>query len=199
MTTTYNASFVKTYNMAYGGATVDSALVAPYEPTVLSVKDQVQKEFLPRYGSHPKDVHWDAKDSLFAFFIGINDVGNSWYLGNATLYDAIFARYSSLLDQVHQAGARNFLFLSVPPVQLAPLTLSKNDNGYSVATEGKVIVDWNKRLTAMTAAFKKNHKDVSTFVFDTYSVFDAVIKNPKVYPQTAGYKNTTGYCTAYEK
>src|SRR5690242_18177297 len=39
LTTTYNASKLLTYNLAYGGATVDSALVTPYAPTVLSLKD----------------------------------------------------------------------------------------------------------------------------------------------------------------
>lgn len=185
--------------MAYGGATVDSALVTPYAPTVLSLKDQVQNEFLPRYGSHPADVPWKAADSLFAFFIGINDVGNSWWLNNATLYDAIFTRYTDLLEQVYKTGARNFLFLSVPPVNLAPLTLNKDDGGYSVENEGKVILDWNKRLTSLTAAFKKNHTDASLFVHDTYRVFNDVIKSPKVYPQTSGLKNVTSYCAAYAR
>lgn len=199
LATTYNASFIRAYNLAYGGATVDSALVTPYAPTVLSLVDQVQGEFLPRYGSHPADAPWTGKDSLFAFFIGINDVGNSWWLNNSTLYDAIFARYAGLLDQVYGAGARNFLFLAVPPVNLAPLTLGKDDGGYSVQAEGKVILDWNSRLTALTKAFKKSHGDVQVFVHDTYKVFDEVIKNPKAYPQTSGYKNVTGYCAAYEK
>lgn len=159
----------------------------------------MQTEFVPRYGSHPTDAPWSSQDSLFAFFIGINDVGNSWWLNNATLYDAIFSRYAGLLDDVYKTGARNFLFLSVPPVQLAPLTLSKDDGGYAVENEGKVIVDWNKRLTALTAAFKKGHKDSNVFVHDTYKVYDDVIKNPKAYPQTSGLKNVTGYCAAYAK
>ncbi|KAJ4381828.1 hypothetical protein N0V86_003193 [Didymella sp. IMI 355093] len=198
LATTYNASFIRAYNLAYGGATVDSALVTPYAPTVLSLVDQVHAEFLPRYGAHPKDVPWTSKDSLFAFFIGINDVGNSWWLNNSTLYDTIFTRYAGLLDDVYKTGARNFLFLSVPPVNLAPLTLSKDDGGYAVETEGKVILDWNKRLGAMTKAFKKRHAEVQVFVHDTYKVFDDVIKNPKAYTQTSAYKNVTGYCAAYE-
>ncbi|KAJ8118333.1 hypothetical protein OPT61_g664 [Boeremia exigua] len=197
LATTYNASFIKAYNVAYGGATVDSALVTPYAPTVLSLKDQVELEFVPRYGSHPKDAPWTSKDSLFAFFIGINDVGNSWWLNNATLYDAIFTRYSGLLDQVYKTGARNFLFLSVPPVQLAPLTLNQNDGGYAVEAEGKVIQDWNQRLTSMTQAFKKKNKDANLFVHDTYKVFNDVINNPKAYPQTSGLKNVTDFCAAY--
>jgi phospholipase/lecithinase/hemolysin len=173
--------------------------VTPYAPTVLSLVDQVQTQFVPRYGSRPNDASWTSKDSLFAFFFGINDVGNSWWLNNATLYDAIFTRYTGQLDQLYKTGARNFLFLSVPPVQLAPLTLNKDDGGYSVENEGKVILDWNKRLSAMTAAFKKSHTEANLFVHDTYKVYDDVIKSPKAWPQTSGLKNVTGYCAAYAK
>jgi hypothetical protein len=109
LTTTYNASTLLTYNMAYGGATVDSTLVTPYAPTVISMKDQVLTEFLPTYGSYPASAPWTSESSLFAFFIGINDVGNSWWLNNNTLYDTIFSTYASLLSDVYATGARNFL------------------------------------------------------------------------------------------
>ncbi|KAH9864134.1 hypothetical protein J1614_010068 [Plenodomus biglobosus] len=197
LTTTYNASSLLTYNMAYGGATVDSALVTPYAPTVLSLKDQVESEFLPKYGIHDPSTPWSSASSLFAFFIGINDVGNSWWLNNSSLYDAIFAEYEGLVDDVYATGARNFLFLSTPPVNLAPLTLNKNDSGYSVREEGKVILDWNARLDGMAKGLKAKYEDTAVFVHDTHGVFDAVIKNPSVFEQTQGLKNTTGFCAAY--
>lgn len=199
MTTTYNASALLTYNLAYGGATVDSALVTPYAPTVLSLKDQVRSEFLPAYGSHPSTAPWTSKSSLFAFFIGINDVGNSWWLNNATLYDAIFNEYAALLADVYATGARNFLFLSTPPVNLAPLTLNNGDGGYAKEAEGKVILDWNARLSKLAASFQASHKGVTYFVHDTWGLYSKVIASPKSYPQTAGYKNVTAFCTAYEK
>ena len=199
LSTTYNASALLTYNMAYGGATVDSLLVTPYAPTVISMKDQVRTEFLPTYGSHPASAPWTSDSSLFAFFIGINDVGNSWWLNNSTLYDAIFSTYSSLLSDVYATGARNFLFLSVPPVNLAPLTLNQDDGGYAKENEGRVILDWNKRLSTMVTAFQANHTGTKAFVHDTWGLFNAVIEDPKAYEQTAGLKNVTGYCEAYMK
>ncbi|KAI8935304.1 hypothetical protein NX059_007891 [Plenodomus lindquistii] len=199
LTTTYNASNLLTYNLAYGGATVDSALVAPFAPTVLSLKNQIESEFLPKYGKHDASAPWTSKSSLFAFFVGINDVGNSWWLNNSTLYDAIFSEYGGLLDDVYATGARNFLFLSVPPINLAPLTLSNNDSGYSVREMGKVVLDWNERLDGLAKEVKTKYKDTSVFVHDTYGVFDAVIKDPKVYPQTQGLKDVTTYCKAYAR
>jgi phospholipase/lecithinase/hemolysin len=199
LTNTYNASTILTYNLASGGATVDSALVAPYAPTVISVKDQVQTQFLPIYGSRPATAPWTPASSLFAFFIGINDVGNGWYRNNATLYDDIFATYAGLLEQVYEAGARNFLFLSVPPVNLSPLILNQADGGYASEYEGRVIGDWNVRLANMTAKLKAEHTGVTTFVHDTNALFSKVIKDPKSFVQTAGLRNVTGYCQAYAK
>jgi phospholipase/lecithinase/hemolysin len=198
LSTTYNASKILTYNMASGGATVDSALVIPYAPTVLSLKDQVQTEFLPTYGSHPASAPWTSKSSLFAFFIGINDVGNTWSANNATLYNAIFSVYKGQLEDVYKTGARNFLFLSVPPVNLAPLTLDQDDESAS-EREGKVIVDWNRRLSAMVATFRASHTGTTVFVHDTWGLYNSVIENPKSYKQTAGLRNVTDYCTAYVK
>jgi phospholipase/lecithinase/hemolysin len=197
LTYTYTQSLVQTYNLAYGGATVDSALVAPYTPTVLSLKNQVQDQFLPIYGSTKTAVPWKASTSLFAFFIGINDVGNSWWLANTTLTDTIFTTYDGLLEQVYKSGARSFLFLTVPPVNRAPLTLANGN--WSIEHEGTAILDWNKRVASLASKMQARHSGVKTFVHDTWKVFDDVIANPKVYEQTAGLKNVTGWCTAYEK
>ncbi|KAH7092957.1 hypothetical protein FB567DRAFT_159713 [Paraphoma chrysanthemicola] len=198
LTATYNQSKILTYNLAYGGATIDSALVKPYADTVLSVKDQVQKQFLPIYGSHPATAPWTAASSLFSFFIGINDVGNSWWLNNATLYDTIFSEYAGLLNQIYDTGARNFLFLNVPPVNLSPLILEQADNGYAKENEGKVIADWNARVVNLTTQFKATHKGVEAFVFDTNALYQKVIADPKSFKQTAGLKNVTGFCDAYK-
>jgi hypothetical protein len=123
-------------------------------------------------------------------------VGNSWWLSNATaLYDQIFTVYDGLLESVYATGARNFLFLSVPPVNLA---LANGD--YAIENEGKMIETWNAKLKNLTTTFSKRHNNTpKIFIHDTHTLFTNVINNPKSYEQTAGLKNTTGYCTAYEK
>ena len=77
-TTVYNKSLVLTYNYAYGGATINASLVAPYEPTVLSLIDQVN-EFLGQAASKPATAPWTSENALFSVWIGINDIGNSYY------------------------------------------------------------------------------------------------------------------------
>lgn len=73
-----NKSLILTYNYAYGGATIDATLVQPYTPTVLSLTDQVN-QFLNGAAKKPASTPWTSSNSLFSVFIGINDIGNSWY------------------------------------------------------------------------------------------------------------------------
>ena len=80
MTTVYNKSLVLTYNLAYGGATIDANLVTPYLPTVKSLTDQVN-QFLASYVDSPASQSWASENTLFSVWIGINDIGNSWNLG----------------------------------------------------------------------------------------------------------------------
>ena len=69
---------ILTYNYAYGGATIDASLVAPYESTVLSMTDQVN-QFLAGAATKPSTAPWTSDNALFSYWIGINDIGNSWY------------------------------------------------------------------------------------------------------------------------
>jgi hypothetical protein len=73
--TTVNYS--KSLVLAYAGATVDAALVKQYLPTVLSLKQQIQNEFIPIYAPNTTAV-WNPLATLFAIWIDINDVGNSY-------------------------------------------------------------------------------------------------------------------------
>ncbi|THZ02257.1 hypothetical protein D6C85_07772 [Aureobasidium pullulans] len=196
LTTTYNKSFIETINLAYGGATVDSALVAPYKPTVLSVKEQVETEYLPIYASQSSIFPWTSDDTLFTIFIGINDIGNSYSSQNATLTPTIFSELSGLVDQLYSTGARNFLFLNVPPVDQSPLTQAAGPASQTL--EASAISDWNSRVVYLSKSLTHRHSDVTSFVFDTNKVFSRVIEHPRAYPQTCAYQNTTQYCEAYQ-
>ncbi|KAI9735806.1 MAG: hypothetical protein M1834_001271 [Cirrosporium novae-zelandiae] len=195
LTTTYNKSYVQTYNFAYGGATVDSSLVAQYLPTVLDLEQQVDDEFLVYY-TNSTSVNWTASNSLFSIFIGINDVGNSYSSQNSTLNGLIFEAYSHLVDELYEAGARNFLFLNVPPVDRSPLTIAQGTSAQTI--EAADIADFNAKITNLTSSLEKTHLDATVFLFNTHEIFTQVLDDPTSYPQTELYKNTTDYCTAYE-
>lgn len=68
--TQFNNSLTYSYNYASGGATTDSKLIQPFAPTVLSFVEQVE-----RYLTNTKKqgfVKWNASNSLFAVWIGVN-------------------------------------------------------------------------------------------------------------------------------
>jgi phospholipase/lecithinase/hemolysin len=197
LTVKYNESLIETVNLAYGGATVDSALVTPYLPTVLSLKAQIQTEFLPLYAAD-EVLPWKSLDTLFGIFIGINDVGNSYGSLNSSvdLNGLIFAEYASLVEQLYSAGAKNFLFLNVPPVDRSPLTTAQGAN--ASALEAKDIAYFNSQVSVLATNLTTTHKDATAFVFDTNTLFTQVLDDPQRFPETALYKNTTNYCVGYE-
>ncbi|KAK0466549.1 SGNH hydrolase-type esterase domain-containing protein [Armillaria novae-zelandiae] len=175
-----NTSLVLTYNLAYGGATISADLVAPFDPTVLSLTDQVN-QFLDNYASKPSTTPWTSVDTLFSVWIGINDIGNSYYLGgdrdafSDTLLDAYFA----LIQQLYNVGARNFLFLNVPPIDRSPLMLAQSD--WSQTTEKSVIEGFNTKLTARAASLKANHSGVTTWIWDSNAAFTTILDSPTTY------------------
>ncbi|KAK7032144.1 hypothetical protein VNI00_013318 [Paramarasmius palmivorus] len=168
-TTTYNKSLVLTYNFAYGGATIDAELVPPYEPTVRSMTDQVNI-FLNSTAEKPEWAPWTSENALFSVWIGINDLGNSFYLGgdrdafSDTLLDAEFA----LVQQ---------------------LVLNNSDTT-SQELEQSVIEGFNSKLEAKIEAFRSENSDViTTYFYDSYSGFTKILDDPTSY----GFKDATSY------
>ena len=174
---------------------MDASLVLAYLPTVLSLKQQVQQEFLPIYANH-KIAKWNPATTLFGIFEGINDVGNSYQNANSTsVRRKTLAEYASLVNQLYKAGGRNFLFLNVPPVNLSPLT--KGQGQGNVTKEARDISAFNLGVESIARNLAQ-FKDTAVWLFNTNMLFSNVLMNPKSYPQTSGYKNVTDYCFAYE-
>jgi phospholipase/lecithinase/hemolysin len=196
LTTTHNRSFISTINLSAGGATVDSSLVAPYLPSVPSVKQQIELEYLPTYATPSPPVPWEAKSTLFAIFIGINDVHNSYQSRNATLAAAIFAVYADQVARLYASGARNFLFLTVPPIDRSPATAAAGPDDQVL--EAAAVADWNARVGALARHLVALRADAAAFVFDVHRLFASVLDAPCSFAQTCAIKNTTDFCAAYE-
>ncbi|PCH37931.1 carbohydrate esterase family 16 protein [Wolfiporia cocos MD-104 SS10] len=192
---TYNVTETKVFNLASGGATIDAALVAPYEPTVLSIVDQVS-QFQEYLAPKPYGAQWDSADSLFAIWIGINDVGNSYAWTNVTSQSAfhtiLMNRLFSQVEILYNDGARNFLFLTVPPTNRAPLLIEAGPTAVNLITAA--LADYNDQLVEYVDLFQATHAGTYATVFDTRPVFNTLLDNYA----TFGYVNITGYCAAYE-
>lgn len=114
MVTEHNTSFVASYNFASGGATVDAEIVPPYTETVLSLVDQVAV-FSSSIGTKPDYAPWTAENAIAGIWIGVNDVGNTYWNADSTeTYELIAARYFEQLQILYGAGIRQYALLSVP-------------------------------------------------------------------------------------
>lgn len=97
LTTTWNRTFVKTLNFAYGGATVDNDIIRTAFPTV-SLKQQINEEYIPLYSKRPGEFGWQPSSTLFAIFIGINDVNTGHSLPDKEkLYQEEILEYAQLV------------------------------------------------------------------------------------------------------
>ncbi|EGN95673.1 carbohydrate esterase family 16 protein [Serpula lacrymans var. lacrymans S7.3] len=193
--TTYNQTDITVFDLASGGATIDAALVPPYLPTVLSVVDQVT-QFNEYLASKPYGAEWDSSNSLFAIWIGINDVGNSVGWTNITqfeFYGVLMDRLFTQVEDLYQNGARSFLFVTVPPTDRAPLFLEQGPE--AAAQMYSDIANYNTQLTQSVRTFEATHSDLSSVtVFDSQPIFNTLLDEW----QTFGFVNVTGYCAAYE-
>ncbi|KAI0343568.1 hypothetical protein BDW22DRAFT_1419482 [Trametopsis cervina] len=198
-TVQYNHSLLLTYNFAYGGATIDSSLIPPYDPSVVSLKKQVGQFLNSSVGKPSAAVPWRADNTLFSFWIGINDIGNSYYLSgdrsafSDTLLDAYFALVQKIFVntlplQQYNAGGRNFLFINVPPVDRSPLMVPQGTSATNA--EKTVIAGFNSKLAQRVA--KLASTGVKTWLFDSNAAFTTVLNNPTKY----GFVDNTSYGNA---
>ncbi|KAF5679412.1 cellulose-binding GDSL lipase acylhydrolase [Fusarium heterosporum] len=179
MVTEQNNSLVLLYNFAYGGATVDANIVKPYADTVLSMVDQVN-QFSNSVGKKPANVPWTAKNTVVGVWMGVNDVGNSFYLSNAAeIAEKAVARYFELLQILYNAGLRKFVLLSVPPTELTPMMISQGSDSNALLV--KSITHYNSQITSRLKAFKKTNSGVKGIIVDTSIAFKKAIANPTAY------------------
>lgn len=103
LTATYNRSFIETYNLGFGGALIDKAIVtSPFGSGVKSFEDQVSQEFQPRY-TGSSTTPWKSSDSLFIVFFGINDAINTFAKTDSdNLQYAEIKSYENLVNQVRE-------------------------------------------------------------------------------------------------
>ncbi|KAJ7085535.1 hypothetical protein C8R44DRAFT_721645 [Mycena epipterygia] len=180
-TSTFNSSVIFTYNYAFGGATINASLVTPFEPTVLSLIDQVNEFLTGGVAGKPAATPWTSANALFSVWIGVNDLAGSYFEPGDrgafadTLLDEYFALTQKLVRRF-AVGARNFLFLNVPRVDLTPLIIAE---GTAAQAQLKsVIDDFNTRLAARVSSFKGNNTGVTTWLWDSNAFFTTILSAP---------------------
>ncbi|KXX79372.1 putative endoglucanase type F [Madurella mycetomatis] len=175
----FNTSTLLAYNFAYGGATTNATLVQPWQPTVLSFIDQVE-QFSDSIASQPEYAPWTAQNSLFGVWMGVNDVGNSWWLAEYDeLLERIMDSYFRQLQVMYDAGARRFVLLSVPPIHRTPAMLGESVEAQQ--GEAAAITKYNDAMATRLEAFMSQNDGVTAKVVDTAVPFNTALDNPTEY------------------
>jgi len=152
----YVESPLLVYDYAVGGHSVDG------------VRFQVSNRFLPTLGTKPLWAPWSAEDTLFITWVGINDCGR--FADASSTLQALFSAQQRLVN----AGARNFLFIDVPPVYRCP--------AFSPAEEKRAAsryLNWNEAFYRAIENFCTAHEELSVFLFSSFQLFDQFLDHPK--------------------
>ncbi|KIJ56421.1 carbohydrate esterase family 16 protein [Sphaerobolus stellatus SS14] len=182
----FNKTRTYSYNFAYSGATLDSSLAAPYSSSVVSVRNQIEQEFLPGLAKKPASVPWSATNSLFAIFDGINDVLNiDGNPNQASAQAPFFTLYNTLVNELYTAGARNFLFIGVPAIDLTPFVVQQGTANPGLAKTS--LEAWNNNVQIVMNTLLTNHSDATARYVDLETLFRSIVANPS----TVGVSNAS--------
>ncbi|WVR08390.1 hypothetical protein IAU60_005445 [Kwoniella sp. DSM 27419] len=178
------------WNFAKPGATVSHSVLPPglesYGTFETQIKD-FEDLFTPAPG--PKHVNWNANDSLFVVFFGINDMRDDLHDGEGL---DIPSTTKSLADylmrntrRLHAAGARSFLFLTLPPIQYSPKYNLPSQVGHDI--QGRVersVQLYNEYVRAGVAEFEADTPDANVMLFDLERYWKLVLDYPELFGMT---------------
>ncbi|CEL62193.1 hypothetical protein RSOLAG1IB_10275 [Rhizoctonia solani AG-1 IB] len=118
---------------------------------------------------------------------GVTSVGAfqpNWVLASTILLRpdiAIEPTISQIMQQqqnLYNLGARNFIFVNVPPWDWYPL-------GTTFPGLKERILTWNGQLTTSALAFSNQNTDASTLVFSSWDTFNTLLNDPSHYNLTS--------------
>ncbi|EJD37815.1 hypothetical protein AURDEDRAFT_173088 [Auricularia subglabra TFB-10046 SS5] len=185
----YNTTVTYAYNFAVGGATTDQNIVAPRDPKVPSVVQQIETFAASYAGPTPAHtIPWTGSNSLFSVWIGINDVGISYTapasVNQSKLHDELIASYFNNLQTLYNLGARSFLLLTLchRPILLA--VKQEYQDKYRAA-----VLDFNAKLAAGITKFRTTNPTVAIRTVDTHALVTNILDSPQQY----GFKDAVSY------
>lgn len=149
------------YDLAQGGDTVknmERIVNEPYQE-LINTRSQCNK-------------HWKPANTLFVFWIGINDLA---YASDQEGIDDRLAILFGCVQTVYDSGARAFLFIDVPPMNRGPLIVKNQQRSLAVAPRFNM---WNTSLDRNVQQFSKEHSDACCFQFSAFNFLTRVLDDP---------------------
>lgn len=163
---------------------------------------QISNVFTPYYtsnGGQNRRGDWSPESTLFISFFGINDILNSYKDQNSETMNNNFRSYSNNFRRLYDLGARNFLLLNVPPLNIAPRF---NRDFVKAALIAGSIADFNTRLSDLAVWLQNVHPDVRVFQYDVHGAFLRIQANPGNTMAAIGHSPLTNlrrFCPTYQQ
>ncbi|KAJ3478447.1 hypothetical protein NLI96_g9750 [Meripilus lineatus] len=129
---------------------------------------QIQTGFLPHAGQKPAWAPWTDSDTLFgeiSFKHSSEPDEFKEYQGR------LFEAQAELYDN----GARNFMFIDVPPIDRSPAVPPRFS--YLSGRYNR----WNDALGDNISEFVEAHPDITAFTFSSHALFNRLLDNPTQY------------------
>ncbi|KAI5478621.1 COPII-coated vesicle protein SurF4/Erv29 [Pseudohyphozyma bogoriensis] len=189
----FRNSSALTRNFAIGGATTSNDIISSL---IYKAVDSQIADFTAAFSPPPASVPWTGANSLFATWIGINDCSASFAYTDRSIRQAeAVKKWYQLQENLYASGARNFLFLNVPPMELSPFVVryGRGDRGGDASLLKASVDNWNTLLQSYAYKFQQEHQDAMVMLYDTHHRFESVLEDGLSY----GFKNTTLDCPAY--
>jgi len=79
---------------------------------------------------------------------------------------------------VYESGARNFLFIDLPPIDRSPAVLNW---GPPSSNTHEIYITWNTSLAEQLEEFKAGFPLAKVFTFSSYDTFTRILDDPSVY------------------
>ncbi|GAA6030530.1 hypothetical protein JCM8097_006191 [Rhodosporidiobolus ruineniae] len=137
-------------------------------------------------------VEWESESTLFTIFLGNDDIYNSFENGwnFVGFQPQLLTAFDQQIQRLYNAGARNFLLLSLPSLDLSPLALSISNASSTLAT---AVDYWNTRLEIYAMFMQRKYAGTRTKWFDARNWTRGILEDPEM----DGFGETTTACTAY--
>ncbi|GJE87151.1 carbohydrate esterase family 16 protein [Phanerochaete sordida] len=138
---------------------------------------QVKMLYVKSLAPKPEWAQWTAQDTLFVSWIGINDCGKLFgHLESDAAMNAYQQKLFHSLQEVYDTGARNFLFIDVPPIERAPGLQQAN-----TVARAAMYNRWNTCLCSGVQSFTEDKSDATVMLFSSHELFRRVLDHPKDY------------------
>lgn len=173
-------------NYSVGGATYSSGggIKGWIKHTLIpTISDQLDA-YLDNKNGSPNRI---SPDSIIALWAGSNDALDTIERNISPHDKASFVRdqLRDALEQLYQAGGRNFLIPDFPDFGWIP-----RFNKDSSALPHEAMQAFNKAIADAVADFSARHSDASLYAPDMNGFLDTAMR----YPELFGYKNTADAC-----